>query len=228
MYMGKDVLKQQTQLLDLAAVFGTAGAGVDAGGVDAAVAENGGQMLNVLLDLVKAPREQMPKIVREHLLRSYPRRPAQSLHHRPDVGAVQRAAGTRYKHAALADAFLLAVPAQLCAKRARQKHHPAFPLVVYLHLTSVQRMYRKVFYLADPNAGGADGLHQQRKTLVALLLRGGDQPQIFLAAQLLLRIAVGPPLHPDGTHPEVVPLHKGKKAVDRRQFTVYARSGPVF
>ena len=66
---GQEALKQQTQLLDLAAVLRSAGTRVDTGRVDIAVTENRSQMLKIPLKLIKAPGEQMPQIVREHLLR---------------------------------------------------------------------------------------------------------------------------------------------------------------
>lgn len=63
--------------------------GIDSSYIDAAVPQQAGQMLQILLTLVEAACEQMAQIVRKDLSCGDLRFPAQGLHHRPDITAVQ-------------------------------------------------------------------------------------------------------------------------------------------
>lgn len=154
------------QLLKLAAMLGPARARINARRVDAAVAEDRRQMLDVLLRLIKAPREQVPQVVREYLPFVNAGRAAQRFHHRPDIAAVQRPPRARHEYAAPPDAALFTVTPQTRAQRPRQEHHAAFALVMYLHLALVERLYREMYHLAHTDACGANRLHQQRQPLV--------------------------------------------------------------
>ena len=64
-------LHHKPQLLDFAAVLRARGHDVNAGGVDAAVTQDVGQLGYVLLDPIERAGEQLPQIVREHLARRY-------------------------------------------------------------------------------------------------------------------------------------------------------------
>ena len=68
----------------------SAGSGIDSGRIDAAVPQQTGQMFQILLALVEAAGKQVTQIMWEDLPGGNLRFPAQSLHHRPDITAVQR------------------------------------------------------------------------------------------------------------------------------------------
>ena len=60
-------LDHQTQSFYFSAVFRASGHDIDAGGVNAAVAENIRQLGNILLDTVKGPGKELPQIVGKYL-----------------------------------------------------------------------------------------------------------------------------------------------------------------
>lgn len=59
--------------------------GIDAGGVNAGMAQNVGQSGQIPLQTLECPREQMPQIVRKHLACRYTRRAAEGFHLPPDI-----------------------------------------------------------------------------------------------------------------------------------------------
>ena len=75
---------------DLAPVGIHAGAGIDAGGIDAAVAQQRSQMVQIVLHPVKGPGEQMVQVMGIYLPPVHPGLVGQPLHHMPDVAPVQR------------------------------------------------------------------------------------------------------------------------------------------
>ena len=77
------------------------GSRIDARGVDAGVAEDVGKLGNVLFDMIKRTREQMPQIVRKHLTFQHVCLLAQRFHQSPHVIAADRLAAARDKNAAL-------------------------------------------------------------------------------------------------------------------------------
>ena len=66
-------LYNQSQPLNFSPVLGSGGHDVDAGGVDAAVAQNVGQPGDVLFNAVEGAGEQFAEIVGEYLAGLYPR-----------------------------------------------------------------------------------------------------------------------------------------------------------
>ena len=58
---------------------------VNAGGVDAGMAQHIRKAHDVLANAIKGRGEQMPQIVREHFARLHPRRPAQPLELKPHL-----------------------------------------------------------------------------------------------------------------------------------------------
>ena len=81
--------------------------GVNAGGVDAGVAQNIRQPGQVLFQRVIGPRKQVAQIVGEHLARLHYGALAQPLHIPPDVGAVHRLSRPRHEHRPGGDFLLL-------------------------------------------------------------------------------------------------------------------------
>ena len=62
---------------------------IDAGGLDAGVAQHIGQLHNVMACPVKGRGEQVPEIVGKDFAGRDTRRPAQPLHLRPDLAAAE-------------------------------------------------------------------------------------------------------------------------------------------
>ena len=82
-------LQHQAHTLETAAVLGAGGADVDTGGVDAAVAQQIGQLGQVLVQPVERAGEQVAEVVGKHFFVGDAGGAAQGLHLAPDVAAVQ-------------------------------------------------------------------------------------------------------------------------------------------
>ena len=81
--------------------MGGAGFGdVDAGGVDAGMAQNVGQAHDVMLHAVENPGKQVPQVVGEDFFLGNPSRGAKALHHGPDPAPIQGLAGFSDKNGA--------------------------------------------------------------------------------------------------------------------------------
>ena len=80
----------KAKLFNLPEMLFSVSSGIDSSYIDAAVPQQAGQMLQILLTPVEAACEQMAQIVRKDLSCGDLRFPAQGLHHRPDITAVQR------------------------------------------------------------------------------------------------------------------------------------------
>ena len=70
---------------------------------------------------------------------------------------------------------------QLAAKLGRQQNGTDFTFQSNFGLAVFRRFDGDILHLADANAGGADGFHQERETAVARSFRRGDQSFIFCA-----------------------------------------------
>lgn len=81
-------------------------------------------------------------------------------------------------------------------------------------------LHRDIGHLADPDAGGADGLHQQGQALPAQGPGRLHQAAVILPAQLPLRVLKATALDPQGLDPAFLPPHGRKEAVDTRQYGV--------
>ena len=68
---------------------------------------------------------------------------------------------------------------QLAAKLGRQQNGTDFTFQSNFGLAVLRGLNRDLLHLADADAGGADGLHQEREGAVARGLRRSDQPLVF-------------------------------------------------
>ena len=98
---------------------------------------------------------------------------------------------------------------ELPAELAWEHDDPDFPLEGDLRLAVPGRLHGDILYLADPDAGGADGFHQKRQP--GLSACGVQQTVIFLPGQLPALIPEHPPLEPQGTDPATLPAQKNTK-----------------
>ena len=122
--------------------------------------------------------------------------------------------------------FLYILP-EYPAKLSRQKDPSAFALTVDFGLAAVHRLDGDVSDLRHADTGGADRLHQKVQPLVVFVLGGAQQAAIIVFCQLPVGGCEDLLLNFEVFDPEVVPLHKPKKAVKRRQRRVDARRGVV-
>ena len=94
------LLHQQIQVLDLLAVLFSGRHNIDAGCLDAAVAQDVCQQGDVLFHGVKGPGEELAQVVGIDLVRLHIGRGTQPLHLRPDVAPIQAVAGPGHKNRA--------------------------------------------------------------------------------------------------------------------------------
>ncbi len=207
----------EPQLLNLALLLTAAAGGVDAGGVDAAVAEDVREAHHVLIPFIIGNGKQMPQIVREHLFGLDLRGQGQFFEHPPDIAAVNRAAGTGDEDLARVDALFFAVRKQLVAERTRQQDLAGLALHTDLRLPPARRLYGNAPQLGDTNTGGGNRLHQQGQTFIALLASGFHQTLIFPGRKLLFRAAEGLALDLQKPKLPFIAAHIFKVLVHRRQ-----------
>lgn len=68
---------------------------------------------------------------------------------------------------------------QLAAEFDRQQNGADFAFERNFCFAVLRGLNRDLLHLADADAGGADGLHQEREGAVARGLRRSDQPLVF-------------------------------------------------
>lgn len=88
-------LCHQAKAVDLPGVLGAGGEQVNAGGVDAAVAQHVGQHGDVVAGAVKGAGKQVPQVVRVHLAGGHAGQAAKGFHLGPDLPAANAAAAPR-------------------------------------------------------------------------------------------------------------------------------------
>ena len=113
-------LGDQPQLIQGPGMLGAGGDEVDAGGLDAAVAQQVRQLDDVPAGPVEHHSKQVPQIVGEHLARVHPGVPAQPLHLRPDLPAAQLFSAFGAKDCTGGGFLFLGVLEQLPAELFRQ------------------------------------------------------------------------------------------------------------
>ena len=157
--------------------------GVNAGGVDAAVAQDIRQAGQVFLNGVKCPGKQMAKIVGEYLGRRYACTLAKGLHFPPDIASVQRFSVPADKHRSGGDFLFLEIGFQQFPQFVRQENGAALALVADFGAATLHCLGSDEAQFTDPDAGGADGLDDQGQPLVFLPLGGPDKAHILGAGQ---------------------------------------------
>ena len=152
---------------------------VNARRFDARMPENIRQLDDLLVCAVKRRCEQMAQVVRKDLPRVDARAGAQLFHFRPNLisrhglaafGAKDRAGGGFLPRGKLE---------QLAAKLGRQQNGTDFTFERNFCFAVLRRFDGDILHLADADAGGADGFHQEREGAVARGLRRSDQPLVF-------------------------------------------------
>lgn len=205
-------------MVQFAAVFGAGGHEIDAGGVDAAVPQQVGQLGDVLVQAVEGAGEELPQIVRKDFSGPDGGPGAELLHLPPDGAAVQGRTLAAAEQDARANPPVFCVLQELTAQLPRQQHRPGLALAADSDLPLRHRLRCEIAQLGYPDAGGADGLENQLQPGIS---PGGFQkPEILLPAQLLLLPAVGLVLAPQILHPAVRPSQKGHEAIEGCQHRI--------
>ena len=154
---------------------------VNARRFDARMPENIRQLDNVLVGAVKRRRKQVAQVVRKDLLRVHARALTEFFHLRPDLITGHCIAAFGAKDRAGSGFLPRGKFEQLAAEFGGQQNGTDFTFQSNFCLAVFRRFDGDILHLADANAGGADGLHQERETVVARSFRRGDQPFIFCA-----------------------------------------------
>ena len=152
---------------------------VNARRFDARMPENIRQLDDVLVRAVKRRREQVAQIVREDFLCIHTCAGAQLFHFRPNLISRHGLAAFGAKDRAGGGFLLRGKLEQLAAELDRQQNGTDFTFQSNFVLAVFRRFDGDILHLADANAGGADGLHQEREGAVARGLRRSDQPLVF-------------------------------------------------
>ena len=154
-------LRYKSQSVQLPLVFRPGGQEVDAGGLEAGMAQHIRQLHDVTAGPVKGRGEQMAKVVGKDLAGRDPRRLAQPLHLRPDLTAAEGRPVSGEKDLAGSGFLLFGVFQQLAAQLAGDEDGADLAFQGDLRPARSGRLHGNILHLADPDAGGADGLHQQ-------------------------------------------------------------------
>ena len=94
------------------------------------------------------------------------------------------------------------------------------PLKGDIRLTGTGGLHSDIAHLADPDAGGADGLHDQGQAVPAQGAGGVQQALVLLAAQLPLLALKESALHPQGADTTVLQADETEKGVEGGQHGV--------
>lgn len=105
-------LHDQPQPLDFSAVLGAGGHNINAGRVNAAMAQDVCQLRNILFNAIESSGKEFPQIVREHLAGIDSSLLTQRFHLRPDTTAIQRFSVSGEKDHTGADFFFFGVVQQ--------------------------------------------------------------------------------------------------------------------
>ena len=213
-------LHHQMHFFQLPAMFVSRGDDIDAGGVDAAVAQEVRQLCDVLLNGVERAGKKLVQIMGKHLPRFYPRSLTKPLHLRPDVAAVQRSAAFGAEDKPADNARPLGVAQQQLFQLGRQQDHLALSLGVDPDFSVAHCFYGKKAQLGYADARSADGLQEQIQS--GSVFGGLQQAQILRFGQLPALRAIDLSLGLQALDPAVLPAQIAQKAVDAGQHGVDA------
>ena len=218
-------LHYQPHVFHFSAVLRAGGDDIDARGIDAAVAEDIRKLCDVLFQSVKRPREQVAQIVRKYFVGIDVGVLAHGFHLTPDIRAADGLARPRNKNRSCCDLPIFGVAQQLFLQLPYKEHRAGLALAAHRRLPRLRRLHGDELQLAHANTRTADRLKDQIQTVVFVLLRGVQQPDILGLGQLLFFAAKDLPLAFDRFHFAVVPAEKGEQAAQRREHGVDARRG---
>lgn len=163
----------------------------------------------------------------KHFLRLNPGALAQPFHIPPDVAPINGFPAARYEHRPGGDFLCPEIFFQKSAQLAREKDGAPLPLVVDLGPAGLHRLNGNIAQLGHSDASGANGLDDEGKTLIFLLLSGADQAGVLSAGQLLVGVTEDGLLDFQQLDFALAPAHKGEKAIDGGDHAVDRGRGVV-
>lgn len=188
---------------------------VDAGRIDAAVAQNVRQLRDILLHSVERTGKQLAQVVRKDLAGLHPRLFAERLHLRPDIASIEQLSAPGDENRAGADAAFLCVGQKKAAQLSGDQNGPGLALAPDGNLSALNILHGEKAQLSHADAGSAEGFEDQPEP--GSFSRGVEQAQILRLCELLLFRAVGRLLELQALHPAVPPVHEIQKAVHAGQ-----------
>ena len=156
---------------------------INAGGFDATVAQYIRQFRRLPADTVKDPGEQVPQIVGEHFGGLHARPTAEGLHLCPDLLAEQVLSASGEKDLPGGGFVFSGILQQLPAQSAGNENGTDLALQGDLRSSLPGGLRSDIPHLADPDAGGTDGLLQQSKALLPPGPGVGEQAVVLLTGQ---------------------------------------------
>ena len=114
---------------------------------------------------------------------------------------------------------------QLPAELRREQDGPDLPLQADLRPAKPRRLDGDIPHLRDPDAGGADGLHQQAQALPAFRRRGVQELPVFRLGELPALLPESPALDPEELDLAVLPAKEFQKAVEGGEHGVNGGGG---
>lgn len=138
-----------------------------------------------MVEGIERPGEQVPQVVRKYLAGVNAGRLAEGFHLPPDVRAVEGPAAAGGEHGPRRPALSAQIVGQQFPQRPGQKDDAQLAFVADLSPPTGDGFGGDEFQLGHPDAGGADGLDDQREALVVLSPRGPDEPLVLRAGQFL-------------------------------------------
>lgn len=218
-------LRYKSKSVQLPLVFRPGGQEVDAGGLEAGMAQHIRQLHDVTAGPVKGRGEQMAKVVGKDLAGRDPRRLAQPLHLRPDLTAAEGRPVSGEKDLAGSGFLLFGVFQQLAAQLAGDEDGADLAFQGDLRPARSGRLHGNILHLADPDAGGADGLHQQSQPRFVLRLCRSGEGVVVGPGQVPAVIPEHPPLDLEKLHPAVPEAQKVQQTVQGGEHGIDAGGG---
>ena len=142
------------------AVFITGGNDINSCGIDTAVTKNVGKLCNILFDTVKHSCEQMPQVMRKHLLRIDSCLFAKSFHLSPDVGTAYGLSGFGNENTSRLYSLLRRIAEQFLLQFFHDKYRPGFPFKRYDCFSVFDSLHRYVLQFAHTNTSAANRLNR--------------------------------------------------------------------
>ena len=134
-------LHDQPQPLDFSAVLAAGGHDINAGSINAAMAQDICQLRNILFNPIESSGKELSQIVWEYLAGIYPGFLAQRFHLRPDTASIQRLSVSGDEDHAEANFFFLGIVQQQLSQLTRNQNGPALALAVYKDLAPLYILY---------------------------------------------------------------------------------------
>ena len=151
---------------------------IDACGLDGGMAEHVGESDDISVFLIKTDGEEMAQIVRKYFFSSDAGLLTEAFHLGPDLVSCAGFSTHGAKNGAVGDFLFVDIVLQFMAEFCRQENDALFSFEGYCCASFVDGICGNVAELADADACGADGFHDEGKILFAIGMGCADQSTI--------------------------------------------------